>query len=166
MTNRPLFRAWSCVITARKFVSFLLIGAILLSCSGYPVRSDRSRGVYHRVKKGETLSAIARAYHVKLQDLAEINNISKPDQIETDSVIFIPDASQVLDDVLTAARSKDTPGETPVADPSVAETKEATSLAIPRKEPARKRSRISILRSGIRTKPGILYSFSHSFKSY
>jgi lipoprotein NlpD len=138
MTDRPFFRAGSCVITGRIFVSFLLIVAMLLSCSRYPVRSDRSRGVYHRVKSGETLSAIARAYHVKLQDLAEINNIGKPDQIEIDSVIFIPDASQVLDDVLTAARSKDAPGEMPVADPAVAETKEAIFPAVSRKESPKK----------------------------
>ena len=114
MTN-GLFHRLRCT-TQWKLFSFLLIGAMLLSCSGYPVRSDRSRGVYHRVKSGETLSAIARAYHVKLQDLAEINNISKPDQIETDSVIYIPDASQVVDDVITAARSQAPPVQMPVYD--------------------------------------------------
>ena len=117
---------------------FLLIGAMLLSCSGYPVRSDRPRGVYHRVKSGETLSAIARAYHVKLQDLAEINNISKPDQIETDSVIFIPDANQVVDDVMTAARSQAPRVEMPVYDATDTETKTAKAPAVPRKEPPKK----------------------------
>ena len=97
----------------RKFIGFillLLIGLTILSCAGYPLRSERPRGIYHRVKSGETLSAIARAYQVNLQDLAEINNISNPDQIEVDSVIFVPDASQVLDDVLTAARLAEDPG--------------------------------------------------------
>jgi lipoprotein NlpD len=119
-------------------VSFIVIGAMLLSCSGSPVRSDRSHGVYHRVKSGETLSAIARAYHVKLQDLAEINNISKPDQIETDSVIFIPDASQVVDDVITAARSQVPPVEKNIFDPTEAETKAAIAPAGARKEPLKK----------------------------
>ena len=77
---------------------------MILSCSGYPVRGDRPRGVYHRVKSGETLSIIARAYHVDLQELAEINNIGNPDRIETDSVIFVPDANQILDDIMIAAR--------------------------------------------------------------
>ena len=77
---------------------------MILSCSGYPVRGDRPRGVYHRVKSGETLAIIARAYRVDLQELAEINNIDNPDRIETDSVIFIPDAHQVVDDVMTAVR--------------------------------------------------------------
>lgn len=144
MTDRPLFRACSCVIARRKIIALLLIGAIFLSCSGYSVRGSRSRGVYHRVKSGETLSAIASAYHVKLQDLAEINNISKPDQIETDSVIFIPDANQIVDDVLAAVRSKDSTGETPAAAPSVVETKEPTPPAVsPRKEPLKKKEAVS-----------------------
>jgi lipoprotein NlpD len=138
MTNLPLFRACSCIIVCRKVVSFLLIGAIFLSCSGYPIRSSRPRGIYHRVKSGETLSAIARAYHVKLQDLAEINNISKPDQIETDSVIFIPDANQIVDDVITAARSQAPRAEIPIYDATDVETKKETAPVVPRKESPKK----------------------------
>ncbi len=138
MTDGPLSGVFSRIIACRKMVAFLVIGAMLLSCSGYSVRGSRPRGVYHRVKSGETLSAIARAYHVKLQDLAEVNNISKPDQIETDSVIFIPDATQVVDDVLIAVRSKDAAGETPAAAPPVAVSKEATPPAVPRKESPKK----------------------------
>ena len=138
MTDGLFYRLFSRCTAKRKLLSFLLIGAMLLSCSGYPVRSDRSRGVYHRVKSGETLSAIARAYHVKLQDLAEINNISKPDQIETDSVIFIPDASQVVDDVITAARSQAPPVQMPVYDATDTEAKTAKAPAVPQKEPQKK----------------------------
>lgn len=138
MTHGNFFRFFPRGIAGWKLAGFLLIGAMLLSCSGYPVRSDRSRGVYHRVKSGETLSAIARAYHVKLQDLAEINNISKPDQIETDSVIYIPDASQVVDDVMTAARSQVPPVEKPVFDQAPGETKAATPPVDARKEPPKK----------------------------
>lgn len=80
-------------------LALLLITATLLSCASHPLRGDRPRGVYHRVKAGETLFAIARAYQVELQELAEINNISNPAQIEADRVIFVPDASQIVDDV-------------------------------------------------------------------
>jgi lipoprotein NlpD len=100
---------FSCCQPCRKIAGFFLIGLIILSCSGYPVRGDRPRGVYHRVKSGETLLSIARAYRVNLQELAEINNIGRPDRIEVDSVIFIPDANQVLDDVMTAARPQSSP---------------------------------------------------------
>ncbi|MBU2026926.1 MAG: LysM peptidoglycan-binding domain-containing protein, partial [Proteobacteria bacterium] len=122
----------------RKFIGFillLLIGLTILSCAGYPLRSERPRGIYHLVKSGETLSAIARAYKINLQDLAEINNISNPDQIEVDSVIFVPDANQVLDDVLTAARSQKTLAATPVAEaPVVSGKTEVSGKEIPNKE--------------------------------
>ncbi len=138
MTNGHFFRLFSRSTAEWKLLSLLLIGVMLLSCSGYPVRSDRSRGVYHRVKSGETLYAIAKAYHVNLQDLAEINNISKPEQIEADSVIFIPDASQVVDDVITAVRSQVPPSEQPVFDPPATETRTTVQPAAPRKEVTKK----------------------------
>ena len=113
----------------------LLIGLTILSCAGYRLKSERPRGIYHRVKSGETLSAIARAYQVNLQDLAEINNISNPDQIEVDSVIFVPDANQVLDDVLTAARSQRTLAATPVVEaPVVLGKAEVSGKEVPDKE--------------------------------
>jgi hypothetical protein len=85
--NTPLSTAFSRFPPYRKFVGLVLAGLMILSCSGYHVRGDRPRGIYHRVKSGETLSIIARAYHVDLQELAEINNVGNPDRIETDSVI-------------------------------------------------------------------------------
>lgn len=95
--------AESCLTSYRKLPGWILAVLLILSCSGYPVRSDHPRGVYHLVKKGETLYSIARAYRVDLQELAEINNVGDPDRIETGSVIFVPEANQILDDVMTAA---------------------------------------------------------------
>ena len=135
----------------RKFIGFillLLIGLTILSCAGYPLRSERPRGIYHRVKSGETLSAIARAYQVNLQDLAEINNISNPDQMEVDSVIFVPDANQVLDDVLTAARSQKTLAATPVAEaPVVSGKAEVSGKEIPNKEIPKKAPVAGVVKS-------------------
>ena len=82
--------AESCLTSYRKLPGWILAVLLILSCSGYPVRSDHPRGVYHLVKKGETLYSIARAYRVDLQELAEINNVGDPDRIETGSVIFVP----------------------------------------------------------------------------
>lgn len=134
----PPIPGFSSLPQARKLVGFILIGLTILSCAGYPLRSERPRGIYHRVKGGETLSAIARAYRVNLQDLAEINNIANPDQIEADSVIFVPDANQVLDDVLTAARSQK-PMVSPQFEPPPERPKpavEAKPAAEPPKKPA------------------------------
>lgn len=55
------------------------------------------RGVYHRVKPGETLWRISKTYNVDLQELAEINNITDSSRISAGSVVFIPDAHEVID---------------------------------------------------------------------
>jgi lipoprotein NlpD len=80
-----------------------ILPAFLFSCS-IQIRdrdsvksSERMRGVYHRVKPGETLWAISKAYHVDLQELAEINNITDASRIVAGNVVFIPDAPQVID---------------------------------------------------------------------
>lgn len=68
-----------------------------------------AKGVYHRVKSGETLASIARAYHVDMQDLAEVNNIENLNLIGVDSVVFVPDANQVIDDVMASVRKAEAP---------------------------------------------------------
>jgi lipoprotein NlpD len=138
MTDRPRFMVCG-TISCRRLVGLALIGAVLVSCSGLPLRSDGPRGIYHPVKKGETLSAIARAYHVKLRDLAEINHIDNPDQLEVNSVIFIPDVSQVVDDVLAAVQSQQAKSASTVGEASEAMKKKAAPApAAPRQETAKK----------------------------
>lgn len=94
--------------------SILFALLLIISCSAPSsyVQKEPVKGVYHRVKKGETFHSIARAYRVKMQDLAEINNIQNPNLIEEGSVIFIPEASGVIDDVLAAAKKKDADSKT------------------------------------------------------
>src|SRR5512135_2956727 len=82
---------------------FAFLSVSLLSCS-IQIRdrdsvksSERMRGVYHRVKPGETLWRISKAYNVDLQELAEINNITDASRISAGSVVFIPDAPRVID---------------------------------------------------------------------
>ncbi len=86
-------------------VSFAALS--LISCAGSPAKKGTAKGVYHIVKKGETAYSIARAYSVSLQDLAEINNITDVSNIKEGSVIFIPDANQVIDDVMVSAKKAD-----------------------------------------------------------
>ena len=80
-----------------------ILPAFLSSCS-IQIRdrdsvksSERMRGVYHRVKPGETLWGISKAYHVDLQELAEVNNITDASRIVAGNVVFIPDVPQVID---------------------------------------------------------------------
>jgi lipoprotein NlpD len=79
-----------------------ILPAFLFSCKSIQIRdsvksSERMRGVYHRVKPGETLWRISKAYNVDLQELAEINNITDASRISAGNVVFIPDASHVID---------------------------------------------------------------------
>jgi lipoprotein NlpD len=95
------------------FSSLLIFLALLFifSCSGTQVQKEPVKGVYHRVKKGETVWSIARVYHVKLQDLAEMNNMTDLNLIEEGAVIFIPNANQVIDDVMVYVKTMDTAGK-------------------------------------------------------
>ena len=77
---------------------------IITSCGAPPVKRTQATGVYHVVKKGETAYSISRAYSIPLQDLAEINNLDDASLIREGAVLFIPDASDVIDDVMVASR--------------------------------------------------------------
>ena len=138
MTGSPYFRAFLPILHHRKLIGFLLIGVMLLSCSGYPIRGKRAHGVYHRVKSGETLSVIARAYHANIQELAEVNNIGKPDDIAVGSVIFIPSASQVIDIVPTEPHLQGGVDGTRAGGAPAAETKTAVPPTDTRKETPKK----------------------------
>jgi lipoprotein NlpD len=94
-----------------RFVLLLFVCVFLSSCTTYHVKTEQPRGVYHRIKSGETLWSIAKAYKINVQDLAEVNNITDPNLIEIDSVIFIPDANQVIEDVMTSAGAAGAAGE-------------------------------------------------------
>ncbi|HQF74886.1 MAG TPA: peptidoglycan DD-metalloendopeptidase family protein [Syntrophales bacterium] len=91
------------ISTILKLLMLAFLGAALLSCSiqvvdrGSLKSSERMRGVYHRVKPGETLWRISRAYNIDLQELAEINNITDSSRISAGSVVFVPDAPEVVD---------------------------------------------------------------------
>lgn len=74
----------------------LLAAAMLLgmaACGG---------GVYHRVRPGDTLYRIGKAYGVSHQRLAKVNRISDPSRIYVGQKIFIPEADRELPvDVIT-----------------------------------------------------------------
>lgn len=53
------------------------------------------QGVYHKVKKGETLWRIAQTYDVNVKDIIASNNIPDAAEIEQNQLIFIPGASSV-----------------------------------------------------------------------
>lgn len=59
--------------------------------------SSRPQGVYHTVKKHQTLWRICQAYGVDVQTVAEHNNISDVSQIQAGDRLFIPGAARPID---------------------------------------------------------------------
>ena len=99
--------------------AFIMISA----CAGSQTGSRQASGVYHRVKKGETLYRIAQVYHVSFQQLAEANNIDHVDTMEAGRILFIPGAQAVAEDALvtkvqeTEKNIAQTPGRLPKKPP-------------------------------------------------
>jgi len=86
----------------RLIIIPLLLVNLLYACTGHYTRNVKTKGIYYRVKSGDTLWSIANAYNMDIQELAEANNITDPKLIGADTVLFIPDADQIIDDVMSA----------------------------------------------------------------
>jgi murein DD-endopeptidase MepM/ murein hydrolase activator NlpD len=69
-----------------------------------------AKGLYHPVRQNQNLSAIAKAYDVNAQHLAEVNNLTPPYNVKADSKIFVPGASQVKE--VRAAKEPRVPAPT------------------------------------------------------
>ncbi len=66
----------------------------------------RLRGIYHVVKSGENLFRIGKAYDVSYQELARINRIKDPHQIEVGQGVFVPRATRQLPvEIITPLRA-------------------------------------------------------------
>ncbi|MBW2058173.1 MAG: peptidoglycan DD-metalloendopeptidase family protein [Deltaproteobacteria bacterium] len=85
----------------------LLAGLILalvsagVGCAGSPVKAvekaeGRQRGVYHKVKRHQTLWRICKTYGVDMAEVARINGIRDVNSIRAGQKIFIPGAEKVL----------------------------------------------------------------------
>ena len=86
----------------RLIIIPLLMANLLYACTAHYTKTVKTKGIYYRVKSGDTLWSIANAYKMDIQELAEANNITDPKLIGADTVLFIPDADQIIDDVMSA----------------------------------------------------------------
>jgi len=77
----------------------LLALSLVVSCLNPQIQKTQTKGVYHLVKKNETLQMIAQAYGVRLKDLTGANHITDVKSVKAGSVIFIPEANQVIDNI-------------------------------------------------------------------
>ncbi len=53
-----------------------------------------SKGRYHKVMRGDSLASVSKAYGVRQQDLAEMNNIEGPQGLEVGMKLYIPERSK------------------------------------------------------------------------
>ncbi len=74
-----------------KTISDMLKASSASRSTPAPRRSVSSTGYEHVVKSGETLSAIAQAYGVKVQVIIEANGLNNPDHLRTGQKLFIPE---------------------------------------------------------------------------
>jgi murein DD-endopeptidase MepM/ murein hydrolase activator NlpD len=58
---------------------------------------ERASGVWHEVKRGQTLWRISRAYGLELQELAEANDLEDPAQIQAGQRLFVPGAQVAIE---------------------------------------------------------------------
>ncbi|MBN2324291.1 MAG: peptidoglycan DD-metalloendopeptidase family protein [Spirochaetes bacterium] len=85
----------------KRIVLLILAALFLISCAGTQVaqRTDSSRyerGVWHRIKEGQTLWRISKTYRVDLEALKDANEIEDVVHIAQGTWIFIPGASKLL----------------------------------------------------------------------
>lgn len=81
-----------------KSFFFIVLISFIFSCLPPQLQKAQASGVYHLVKKHETVWSIARAYGVSVQDLVAVNKIDDVNSIHENSVLFIPSAERVIDD--------------------------------------------------------------------
>ena len=83
-------------------VSFLSIILFVGGCARHKVPFERpsphpdKKGVYHVVERHQTFYRICKTYRVDLKEVASMNGIPDPSQIQTGQRIFIPKAKKVL----------------------------------------------------------------------
>lgn len=56
------------------------------------IRETEPVGVFHELKRGETLYSLASRYRIDVDELLEVNGITDPRDLKVGRLIFIPDA--------------------------------------------------------------------------
>ncbi len=97
-----------------------------------PVREKSGDGVYHTVKKGETLWRICQTYGADLAKVVRANDLDDPTAIEVGQRIWIPGAAEVMAvQATTASQSKSDYSPTPTVVPNIDPSKTKGTLLYP-----------------------------------
>ena len=73
----------------RRISKIILTFAVCVALSGCATSYDK-RGVYHKVRSGESLQRVAKIFRTDVQTLAEYNNIMDPGDIKAGMRLYIP----------------------------------------------------------------------------
>jgi LysM repeat protein len=90
--NRFVFYIVYCLLP------IFLIGCATVTTTPVPL-TQQIKGVYHKVKKGQTLWRISKIYQVELEKLLRINRLSESSRIYVGQLIFIPGATKEIEDL-------------------------------------------------------------------
>ena len=133
------FRVFLLELNIKKFLLLIFSVFLFFSCAA-------PFGVYHRVKKDETLYSIAKLYGTSVDNLKKNNNIPDAKKIRIGDYIFIPGVSAPLDTnrTVSAAPSnakkeehKDVKKDTRQSKPAVKSSAKATAPVSEKTNPAK-----------------------------
>lgn len=85
------------------YTIYYILATVLIGCAtvgkGPPRPPEGMRGIYHRVKKGQTLWRISRVYEVELEKISRINRLADTSRIYVGQLIFIPGTTNAIEDL-------------------------------------------------------------------
>lgn len=116
--------------------SLTLVICIVLSlflfnaCFKSQTQKDTEKGVYHLVKKNETVEMIAAAYGYSLPKLIRVNNINDVNSVREGAVLFIPSATRVINIAVQKKETAKTPQKTEMQKPKMAIIAEPAEKAV------------------------------------
>lgn len=73
----------------RRFIWHMIIFFSLSVMSGCALHFDK-KGAFHKVREGDSVWSLSYYYDVDVQELAELNNISNPEDVKPGMNIYIP----------------------------------------------------------------------------
>lgn len=138
LTGKSLkFRVFLLESDIKKLLFFIFSAFLFFSCAA-------PFGVYHRVKKNETLYSIAKLYGTSVDNLEKNNNIADAKKIQVGDYIFVPGVAAPLETGGTAEKApsnakeepknvKDTQQSKPQAKPAAKEKSSAQAKTNPGK---------------------------------
>ena len=100
----------------QKVLKYSLIVALVfvVGCATVPPQQVKNKfpepektGVYHKVKRGETLWRIATTYNVSIDDIIKSNDIPNVAQIEEHQLLFIPGAFATKEVIISQTDTDD-----------------------------------------------------------